>query len=232
MIGSSSFSGSRTMATDPGGETLFERLENTDETLQLRQIIEALQNRVSDLERINLDLEHRLEDSAKQCMKVENDCVVVDQSWKIKTGELEKEISIWRQSFNSQKLKTDKLREHLSRTEKELYSILQRKYELMRGPGRSGGRSGQPGGVQMRDTGGKGLISSEPSRSGHSQDSSLGIGSNLQAPAATRHVPSTEESDSSQTFFPEDPHSLQEADAPQEIRQRRMMTSLTDFLNL
>jgi hypothetical protein len=30
-------------------------------------------------------------------------------------------------------LKTQKLREHLSRTERELYGILQRKYQLMRG---------------------------------------------------------------------------------------------------
>jgi hypothetical protein len=35
--------------------------------------------------------------------------------------------------------KGDRLREQISRTEKELYSILQKKYELMRGPG-----GGQP----------------------------------------------------------------------------------------
>ena len=32
-------------------------------------------------------------------------------------------------------MKSDRVRDHLSRTERELYGILQRKYELIRGPG-------------------------------------------------------------------------------------------------
>lgn len=116
---------------------LFERM-GTEEYAQLqdcRQIIDSLQQRVHDLERINLDLEFRLEDQAKQCMEVEMECVTIDRSWKAKCKVLEKEIANWKQQFEAQKLKGDRVREHLSRTERELYGILQRKYELLRGPG-------------------------------------------------------------------------------------------------
>jgi hypothetical protein len=116
---------------------LFERM-GTEEYAQLqdcRLIIDSLQQRVHDLERINLDLEFRLEDQAKQCMEVEKECVSIERSWKAKCIALEKEIVNWKQQFEAQKLKGDRVREHLSRTERELYGILQRKYELIRGPG-------------------------------------------------------------------------------------------------
>lgn len=116
---------------------LFERM-GTDEYAQLqdcRQIIDSLQQRVHDLERINLDLEYRLEDQATQCMEVEKECVSIERSWKAKYLLLESEIVNWKQQFEAQKLKGDRVREHLSRTERELYGILQRKYELIRGPG-------------------------------------------------------------------------------------------------
>ena len=116
---------------------LFERM-GTEEYAQLqdcRQIIDSLQQRVHDLERINLDLEYRLEDQAKQCMEVEKECVSIERNWKAKGKVLEKEIGSWKQQFEAQKLKGDRVREHLSRTERELYGILQRKYELLRGPG-------------------------------------------------------------------------------------------------
>jgi chromosome segregation ATPase len=123
---------------------LFERM-GTDEYAQLqdcRQIIDSLQQRVHDLERINLDLEFRLEDQAKQCMEVEKECVCIERNWKDKGHGLEREIENWKQQFEAQKLKGDKVREHLSRTERELYGILQRKYELIRGPvGRPTGSS-------------------------------------------------------------------------------------------
>ena len=45
---------------------------------------------------------------------------------------LEKEE--WASKFMVQESKSERLREHLSRTERELYGILQKKYELIRGP--------------------------------------------------------------------------------------------------
>jgi TolA-binding protein len=126
---------------------LFERM-GTDEYAQLqdcRQIIDSLQQRVHDLERINVDLEYRLEDQAKQCMETERECAAVERQWKAKCDQLEKEISNWKEQSEAQKLKGDRLREHLSRTERELYGILQRKYELIRGPG--GRQAGSGGGL-------------------------------------------------------------------------------------
>ena len=133
---------------------LFERM-GTEEYAQLqdcRQIIDSLQQRVHDLERINLDLEFRLEDQAKQCMEVEKECVSIDRSWKTKCKVLEKEITNWKEQFEAQKLKGDRVREHLSRTERELYGILQRKYELLRGPG------GRPAGASAAN-----IASTKPS---------------------------------------------------------------------
>lgn len=109
---------------------------------QSRQIIEALQGRLEHLERINMDLEYRLEDQAKQCIAAERECKETEKQCKNKCNKLEKEIGKWQQENETQIGKSDRLREHLSRTERELYSILQRKHELMRGQGQTQGQVG------------------------------------------------------------------------------------------
>lgn len=117
---------------------LFERqLGNEDylEQQHLKMVIDNLQHRVDSLEKINTDLEYRLEDQAKQSMAVEKECMLIEQRWKKKNDELVTEINQWKKAFESEKRKGDKLREQLNRTERELYGILQRKYELIRGPG-------------------------------------------------------------------------------------------------
>lgn len=116
---------------------LFERM-GTDEYAQLqncRSNTDTLQQRIHDLEQVNLDLEYRLEDQAKQCMEIEKDCVSIERSWKAKCKGFEDEIATCKKQFEAQKMKSDRVRDHLSRTERELYGILQRKYELIRGPG-------------------------------------------------------------------------------------------------
>ena len=125
---------------------LFERM-GTDDYNQLqnsRHQTDALQQRIHDLERVNLDLEYRLEDQAKQCMEIEKECVSIERSWKVKCKTFEDEIAAGKKQFEAQKMKSDRVRDHLSRTEKELYGILQRKYELIRGPGV------RPGGIEKR----------------------------------------------------------------------------------
>ena len=67
-------------------------------------------------------------------MSVEKECLEIEMKWKEHSELLEKEIEKWKKSYELEKTKTEKLREHLSRTERELYGILQRKYELIRGP--------------------------------------------------------------------------------------------------
>ena len=120
--------------------------------LRARQVIEALQLRVANLERINVDLEYRLEDQAKQCMNAEKECIETERMWRIKCASLEEDVKSSRSECEVLKTKGDRLRDHLSRTEREMYSILQRKYEIMRGPagpakGKSSGagRGGQGG---------------------------------------------------------------------------------------
>jgi prefoldin subunit 5 len=56
---------------------LWERIGSDEfaELQQCREIIESLQQRVNNLEKINVDLEYRLEDQAKQCMAVEKECL-------------------------------------------------------------------------------------------------------------------------------------------------------------
>ena len=192
-----------------GDAPLFERMTAADELSKCRQIIDALQSRVQDLERINIDLEMRLEDQAKQCMTVERECIAVDRSWKEKNEVLVKEIEEWKKKNATQEMKTNKLREHLSRTEKELYGILQRKYELMRGPGRGpvGPGPGNAGG--LRGPGGSGPV---------------GPGGQL--------GDSMNRDSSRSSIFQEEAYSANQARQPQEIRQRRMMSSLNDFLGL
>jgi len=117
---------------------LFERQMGSDdfvELQQMRQVVENLQQRIINLERINVDLEDRLEDQAKQSMLVEKECLLVEQRWKAKNEELLKEIENWKTAFQQEKVKGDRLRDQVHRSERDLYGILQKKYELMRGPG-------------------------------------------------------------------------------------------------
>ena len=84
---------------------LFERMGAADELQKCRQVIEALQSRVQDLERINMDLESRLEDQAKQCMAVEKECIAIERSWREKAEGLENEIKDWKKKNDTQENK-------------------------------------------------------------------------------------------------------------------------------
>lgn len=129
---------------------LFERQVGNDEYNELqhcRSMIEHLQQRIQRLEHINVDLERRLEDQAKDTMALETECIKIERMWKSKCELLENEILQWKIAHETERGKGTKLREQLSRTEKELYGILQRKYELMRGPA-GGGALKLPAGKQ------------------------------------------------------------------------------------
>lgn len=125
---------------------LFERqrMNNQDDYIDLRLLIDNLQQKISRLEKINVDLESRLEEQAKQSMAVEKECLFIEQGWKAKNDELMKEIEGCKDSLRVERVKGDRLREHLGRTERELYGMLQRKYEFnfMRGPNNAHGGAG------------------------------------------------------------------------------------------
>jgi predicted RNase H-like nuclease (RuvC/YqgF family) len=118
-------------------DPLFERMESDEyaEAQRNREIIENMQQRLEEMERINFDLEDRLEDQAKLCVDLEHECTEIERNWRDKCVYLEHEIDEWKKRSMVEEKKGDRLREQISRTEKELYSILQKKYELMRGPG-------------------------------------------------------------------------------------------------
>jgi hypothetical protein len=70
-----------------GDSTLWQRTDNDTDFNELhknRQIIDALQSRLEHLERINMDLEYRLEDQAKQCIAAERECKTTEKLCNIK----------------------------------------------------------------------------------------------------------------------------------------------------
>lgn len=114
----------------------FERT-NSDDLAELnacRLMIDSLQQRVNVLEKINLDLETRLERQAIETMDVERQILEANKKLRMQEEKSSREREEWTAKFLHQESKSERLRDHLSRTERELYGILQKKYELMRGP--------------------------------------------------------------------------------------------------
>lgn len=152
---------------------LFER-QIGDEYAELqhcRMIIEQQQQRINRLETINMDLERRLEDQARQSMDVEAECIAIERRWKERGDLYQLEIERVKKEHDIEKRRSAQLREQLSRTERELYVILQRSYELRRGPAVSGNKSAPGGGA-----GGDSMINSKLSASSETQ---YGSGSGL-----------------------------------------------------
>ena len=81
-------------------------------------------------------------------MTVEQEYMEMEALCDNRVAEMEKEVEGWKKQFHVEARKNERLREQISRTERELYGILQRKYELIRGP--QGGRPGQAGGPFSR----------------------------------------------------------------------------------
>ncbi len=136
---------------------LFDYFVNSDDQVELlhsRQANQDLQRCVQELERINHDLEERLENEAKQNIDIEHECTEIDRIWRLKCEVMENEVREWKAKYERQEKKAERLREQISRTERELYGILQRKYEWMRGGGNAAGGSGGPGGLRRSSVSG------------------------------------------------------------------------------
>lgn len=228
-----------------GGESngldapFFERIGTAEELQQCKRLIETLQMRVMDLERINVDLEYRLEDQAKQCMTTEKECTSVERKWRAKCETLEKDIETWKRDYEAEKQRAARLREHLSRTERELYSILQRKYELMRAGPAGGGSSSQKLGSTSGGALSGGGAAGGPQQALMRGGKAGGGGGGGSGGFHQQHRRNSFENEASNgsdlrrsSHVGDDSYGLQQARAPQEIRQRRMMASLTDFLGL
>ena len=217
----------------PGGTDapFFARIKTVEELQKCKQDVEALQTRVNDLERINSDLEHRLEEQAKQSMLVEKECISLERKWRAKCELLEKDTDTWKREYEEEKRKSEKLREHLSRTERELYSIIQRKHELMRTGGQGANRSNGLGPGGGGGGGGGGGVGGGGAINGLKRDLA-GVGG---ANGSSERLSGLRRSESSHSNSVEQINDLftnRQAKAPQEIRQRRMMASLSDFLGI
>ncbi len=122
---------------------LFERQLGDEyaELQQCRSLLEQQHQRIMKLEKINMDLEGRLEEQAKQSNAVETECIAIERKWSVRCQSLEEEILQWKRECEKERQRGSQLREQLSRTEREFYVILQRSYELRRG----GPAPGPPG---------------------------------------------------------------------------------------
>lgn len=95
--------------------------------------------RLAELERVNDDLERRLESQAKQKMSLEAEISYLDRHWSSKYAELENERDAWKGAVDAERRRSSGLREQIIRKDRELHRMLQRKYD-----GRGGTASQQP----------------------------------------------------------------------------------------
>ena len=70
---------------------------------------QALQQQVNNLERINMDLEKRLERQAKERMEVEHECAEIDRRWRERYGKLEKTIDQYKLQIHKHQQQYDRL---------------------------------------------------------------------------------------------------------------------------
>lgn len=91
--------------------------------------IANLEEKISLLERVNLDLELRLEQKARESMLLEGECLESQRSGQLRIQSLEMDIRMWKVECAAQDIRNKELKEMLSRTEMEMHSIFQRKSE-------------------------------------------------------------------------------------------------------
>jgi hypothetical protein len=187
---------------------LFER-QIGDEYAELqhcRMIIEQQQQRINRLETINMDLERRLEDQARQSMDVEAECIAIERRWKERGEIYQQEIERVKKEHDLEKRRSAQLREQLSRTERELYVILQRSYELRRGPAVSGNKSTTSGGSDN-------IMNNKLSAS---SDAQHGSGTSLRR------------ADTSASDL--DLYHIAKPSEPRKMREKKIFANLSDFL--
>jgi hypothetical protein len=134
--------GSLNVSTPP----LFERMVSDDvqELKQYAKIIQAQNLRLAELERVNEDLEKRLERQAKEKMSLEAEINATDRAWAERFAQLETERDAWRGTVQAEQRKNASLREQVYRKDKELHRMLQRKYDGAPGGGGGGPNTRQP----------------------------------------------------------------------------------------
>ena len=126
-------------------ESLLEQEEedrlSREDVLQLRDQLDDTLRQLTQVEHINVDLEHRLEHQARKLNKVQR---LADKKLQKSTqacNEALLKVDDWKQKFQTQSKKTEHTQEKLRRVEKELYRMMQRKYDVVPGQRGSVGES-------------------------------------------------------------------------------------------
>mmetsp|Transcript_16 Transcript_16/g.67 ORF Transcript_16/g.67 Transcript_16/m.67 type:complete len:237 (-) Transcript_16:553-1263(-) len=109
--------------------------------------VEELERRVHVLEEVNAELEHRLEQMAKERLRGDAKARDVLRAREEAVAAKERERAAWEKRYEVEVKATSYVRDQLRRTEKELHRILRRKYDMQRGSQGGGGADGGANGA-------------------------------------------------------------------------------------
>lgn len=200
---------------------LYERIV-TEEVKELKEyvrMIEQQSRRISDLEKIHLDLEKRLEVETTQRSRLEYTLQYRERYWKSTTAKLEEEKSKMENSVKEEKIKVERLLDMVNRLQNEIQSMIKNKFNSSRPDGLVSSNS-SGGGVKRVASAQAG----NRSRSGSGASVSRGDGQHQSASAGNnrnttkRHI---------------GPHELLAYNGSAEaVRERNAFTSLLDFFGM
>ncbi|GMI36426.1 hypothetical protein TrRE_jg11946 [Triparma retinervis] len=103
--------------------------DDVQELKSYSRIIQSQNARLAELERVNDDLERRLEIQAKQKMTLESELTAMERQWSMRYSELETERDAWKGAVEAERRRSSGLRDQISRKDRELHRMLQRKYD-------------------------------------------------------------------------------------------------------
>mmetsp|Transcript_33859 Transcript_33859/g.52809 ORF Transcript_33859/g.52809 Transcript_33859/m.52809 type:complete len:220 (+) Transcript_33859:3-662(+) len=121
---------------------LFQRLV-TEEVQELKaygRIIENLNRRLGELERVHGDLESRLEQEARGRVQLETTLEQQEREWAMRFKELEADRDHWKGVVKAEQTKNARLIDQVIRKDQDIHRMLQRKYDNQRDSS-SGGAS-------------------------------------------------------------------------------------------
>ncbi|EQC28765.1 hypothetical protein SDRG_13448 [Saprolegnia diclina VS20] len=118
---------------------LFERERRQDSQMVMRlqnelqdtkKALEAQTRRHNDLEYVNEDLERRLEIEARERINMEASRAEDERKWETERARLQEEARMWERKCDEEARRRAVIEERLRRSDKELYRMLQKKYDI------------------------------------------------------------------------------------------------------
>ena len=112
----------------------YERIEVVDsmreEIQDIREQLRAAKKRQRALEQMNSDIEHLLEKEARHRMEVESNFAKYKTEAERSEKQLQTEVASWKQRCQTLVRRDDYHKTKIHRLEKDLYSMLKRKYDM------------------------------------------------------------------------------------------------------